>query len=83
MVLVGIKLGAKSVASNGANTGQREAVGAIFGLLIAGVLIGAALIIVPMLHRCRIEQRNHTHRSARGDRAVADTDPRTCPLAPH
>ena len=48
MVLVGIKLGAKSVASSGANTGHREAVGAIFGLLIAGVLIGAALIIVPL-----------------------------------
>jgi len=27
MVLVGIKLGAKSVASNGAGTGHREAVG--------------------------------------------------------
>jgi len=48
MVLVGIKLGAKSVASNGASTGHREAVGAIFGLLIAGVLIGAALIVVPL-----------------------------------
>ena len=48
MVLVGIKLGAKSVASSGANTGHREAVGAIFGLVIAGVLIGAALIIVPL-----------------------------------
>jgi len=48
MVLVGIKLGAKSVASSGANTGHREAVGAIFGLAIAGVLIGAALIIVPL-----------------------------------
>jgi hypothetical protein len=48
MVLVGIKLGAKSVASNGASTGHREAVGAIFGLVIAGVLIGAALIIVPL-----------------------------------
>lgn len=48
MILVGIKLGAKSVASSGPNTGQREAVGAIFGLLIAGVLIGAALIIVPI-----------------------------------
>ena len=48
MVLVGIKLGAKSVASNGASTGHREAVGAIFGLLISGVLIGAALIIVPL-----------------------------------
>ena len=48
MVLVGIKLGAKSVASNGASTGHREAVGAIFGLLIAGVLVGAALIIVPL-----------------------------------
>ena len=49
MVLVGIKLGAKSVASTGASTGHREAVGAIFGLLIAGVLVGAALIIVPLL----------------------------------
>ena len=49
MVLVGIKLGAKSVAGNGASTGHREAVGAIFGLLIAGVLIGAALIVVPIL----------------------------------
>ena len=48
MVLVGIKLGTKSVASSGANTGHREAVGAIFGLAIAGVLIGAALIIVPL-----------------------------------
>ena len=48
VVLVGIKLGAKSVASNGASTGHREAVGAIFGLVIAGVLIGAALIIVPL-----------------------------------
>ena len=48
MVLVGIKLGAKSVAGNGASTGHREAVGAIFGLLIAGVLIGAALIVVPL-----------------------------------
>ena len=48
MVLVGIKLGAKSVASNGASTGHREAVGAIFGLVIAGVLVGAALIIVPL-----------------------------------
>ena len=48
MVLVGIKLGAKSVAGNGSSTGHREAIGAIFGLLIAGVLIGAALIIVPM-----------------------------------
>jgi hypothetical protein len=50
MVLVGIKLGAKSVAgSNGANSGHREAFGAIFGLVIAGILIGAALILVPML----------------------------------
>lgn len=49
MVLVGIKLGAKSVASNGASTGHREAIGSIFGLVIAAVLIGAALIIVPML----------------------------------
>jgi hypothetical protein len=49
MVLVGIKLGAKSVASNGASTGHREAVGAIFGLAIAGILIGAALIVVPLL----------------------------------
>ena len=48
VVLVGIKLGAKSVASNGASTGHREAIGAIFDLLIAGVLIGAALIIVPL-----------------------------------
>ena len=48
MVLVGIKLGAKSVASNGASTGHREAIGAIFGLVIAGVLIGAALIVVPL-----------------------------------
>ena len=48
MVLVGIKLGAKSVASNGASTGHRETIGAIFGLVIAGVLIGAALIIVPL-----------------------------------
>ncbi len=48
MVLVGIKLGAKSVASQGASTGHREAIGSIFGLLIAGVLIGAALIIVPL-----------------------------------
>lgn len=50
MVLVGIKLGAKSVTNGGAgaNTGQREALGAIFGLLIAGVLIGGALIIVPL-----------------------------------
>ena len=48
MVLVGIKLGAKSVASSGANTGHREAVGAIFGLAIAGILIGAALIIFPL-----------------------------------
>lgn len=48
VVLVGIKLGAKSVASQGASTGHREAVGAIFGLVIAGVLIGAALIIVPL-----------------------------------
>jgi hypothetical protein len=49
MVLVGIKLGAKSVASNGASTGHREAIGAIFALVIAAVLIGAALIVVPML----------------------------------
>ena len=51
MVLVGIKLGAKSVAGggNGANTGHREAFGAIFGLAIAGILIGAALIVVPLL----------------------------------
>ena len=48
MVLVGIKLGAKSVAGQGASTGHREAIGAIFGLAIAGVLIGAALIIVPL-----------------------------------
>ena len=48
MVLVGIKLGAKTVASNGSSTGHREAVGSIFGLLIAGVLIGAALIVVPL-----------------------------------
>ena len=48
MVLVGIKMGAKSVASNGASTGHRETIGAIFGLAIAGVLIGAALIIVPV-----------------------------------
>jgi len=35
MVLVGIKLGAKSVASggSGANTGHRESFGAIFGLV--------------------------------------------------
>jgi hypothetical protein len=49
MVLVGIKLGAKSVASNGSSTGHREAIGAIFALVIAAVLIGAALIVVPML----------------------------------
>ena len=48
MVLVGIKLGAKSVASQGASTGHREAIGSIVGLVIAGVLIGAALIIVPL-----------------------------------
>ena len=49
MVLVGIKLGAKSVASQGAaSTGHRETIGSIFGLVIAGVLIGAALIIVPI-----------------------------------
>lgn len=48
-VLVGIKLGAKSVSSNGTSTGQREAVSSIFGLVIAGVLIGAALLLVPML----------------------------------
>jgi hypothetical protein len=51
MVLVGIKLGAKSVASGGSggSTGHREAFGAIFGLAIAGILIGAALIVVPLL----------------------------------
>ena len=51
MVLVGIKLGAKTVAggNSGAGGGHREAVGSIFGLAIAGVLIGAALIIVPIL----------------------------------
>ena len=48
VVLVGIKLGAKSVASTGASTGHREAIGSIVGLVIAGVLIGAALIIVPI-----------------------------------
>ena len=48
VVLVGIKLGAKSVASQGTSTGHREAIGSIVGLLIAGVLIGAALIIVPI-----------------------------------
>jgi len=49
MVLVGIKLGTKAVVSNGgANTGNREAVGAIFTLLVAGILVGAALIIVPI-----------------------------------
>ena len=48
VVLVGIKLGAKSVASQGASTGHREAIGSIVGLVIAGVLIGAALIIVPL-----------------------------------
>ena len=47
-VLVGIKLGAKSVASNGPSTGHREAIGSIFALVIAAVLVGAALIIVPM-----------------------------------
>ena len=51
MVLVGIKLGAKTVVSNGTSSGSgnREAVGAIFGLAIAGVLIGAAMIVVPLL----------------------------------
>jgi hypothetical protein len=49
MVLVGIKLGAKSVVGSGGSTGHREAIGAIFGLVIAGILIGAALIVVPML----------------------------------
>ena len=49
MVLVGIKLGAKSVASQGAaSTGHRETIGSIFGLVIAAVLVGAALIIVPL-----------------------------------
>ena len=48
VVLVGIKLGAKSVASQGTSTGHREAIGSIVGLVIAGVLIGAALIIVPI-----------------------------------
>jgi len=49
MVLVGIKLGTKAVVSSGgANTGNREAVGAIFTLLVAGILVGAALIIVPI-----------------------------------
>ena len=49
MVLVGIKLGAKTVTGGSGGGGHREAVGSIFGLAIAGVLISAALIIVPIL----------------------------------
>ena len=50
MVLVGIKLGAKTVTGGPAGGGGHpEAVGSIFGLAVAGVLIGAALVIVPIL----------------------------------
>lgn len=50
-VALGMKQGAKSVVSGGAGGGQRETVGAVFGLVIAGVLIGAALILVPIFVR--------------------------------
>jgi len=48
-IFVGIKLGAKSVVSNGPNSGTRESLGSLFQLAIAGIIIGAALLLVPML----------------------------------
>ncbi|HEY5880983.1 MAG TPA: hypothetical protein VIU11_18870 [Nakamurella sp.] len=48
-IFVGIKLGAKSVASSGPSSGTRESLGALFQLAIAGIIIGAALLLVPML----------------------------------
>lgn len=49
IVIVGIKLGAKAtVSSSGGGSGHRDALGAIFGLAVAGVLIGAGLILAPI-----------------------------------
>lgn len=48
VVVVGIKLGARSAVSSGGGSGMRETMGSVFGLVLAGLLIGGALILGPI-----------------------------------
>lgn len=48
VVIVGIKLGARTAVSSGGGSGMRETMGSVFGLVIAGLLIGGALILGPI-----------------------------------
>lgn len=47
IILVGIKLGAKSVGSG--QNGIRETFGSVLTIVVAAVLIGGALIFAPLL----------------------------------
>src|SRR6476659_7918172 len=49
-IIVGIQIGTKSVASEGSSgTGTRQSISKLFQIALAGVVIGAALLLVPML----------------------------------
>jgi hypothetical protein len=48
VIVVGIKLGARSAVSSAGGSGMRETMGSVFGLLLAGLLIGGALILGPI-----------------------------------
>lgn len=49
-VIVGIQIGTKSVVSEGGSgSGTRQSISKLFQIALAGVVVGAALLLVPML----------------------------------
>ena len=49
-IIVGIQIGTKSVVNEGGSgTGTRQSISKLFQIALAGVVIGAALLLVPML----------------------------------
>lgn len=49
-IIVGIQIGTKSVVSEGSSgTGTRQSISKLFQIALAGVVIGAALLLVPMI----------------------------------
>lgn len=49
MVVVGIQIGAKAMASDNASSGTRQGISKLTVLALSGIVIGSALLVVPML----------------------------------
>ena len=71
-IIVGIQIGTKSVVSEGSSgTGTRQSISKLFQIALAGVVIGAALLLVPMLVNI-----------GKGSGTPAPAEPAAAPTAP-